>query len=199
MGHERAAEPFLRAVTDFIYVSDPPRRSDAIFVPGSAHPEHVLLAARMYREGWAPVIVPSGRYAIGTEGFTADPRFATEWAWMRDLLLREGVPDAAILREDEATYTWQNAQNSRAVCERAGLTVSRGMLCCTPWHARRALFYYQAAFPDTEWAVCPAEVDGMGRDAWYRTPEGRALVLGEVRRLGSQIGEVLEDLLEDMT
>lgn len=92
------AQDYVKAVNDFIFVRHDPGPCDAIFVPGSSHREHVLKAAEMYHEGWARVIVPSGRYAIGSEGFTADPAFDTEWAWMRSILLNEGVPDKAILR-----------------------------------------------------------------------------------------------------
>lgn len=188
---------YIRSVNDFIYVSHEPCPCDVIFIPGCAFPEHVLKAAEMYHAGYAPLVLPSGRYAIGTPGFAGDPAYATEWAWMRSLLLSSGVPDACILREDRATYTWENALFSRQVTDGLGLTVRRGMLCCRPFHARRALLYYQAAYPDTEFVVCPASVPGMDRDSWYRTAEGRATVLGEVRRLGDQVNEVFEQMIQN--
>ena len=193
------AEAYIEAVSAFLYAEDAPSVCDAIFIPGSAWPEHVLKAAEMYRVGYAPVVVPSGRYAIGTEEFAGPKEFATEWAWMRSLLLEQGIPEKAILREDRATYTWENAQLSRKVCDAARLTIRKGMLCCRPHHARRALLYYQAAFPDTEWIVCPADVPGLNREDWYLTREGRDTILGEVRRLGSQVNEVFEQMLEDRT
>ena len=51
------AEPFFEAVTRLVFVSDPPEKADAIFIPGSSHPEPVLLAASLYRQGLAPVVI----------------------------------------------------------------------------------------------------------------------------------------------
>lgn len=189
------AEAYIRAVTDFIFIEDRPEKSDVIFVPGSIHVEHLDKAAEMYRAGYAPYVLPSGRYSVKREGFVGDSAFDTEWAWMRSELMRRGVPDSAILREDRASYTMENALFSREVTDRFGLEVKRGMLCCRSFHARRALLYYQAAYPNTLWCVCPGTAEGFGKNDWYKTPEGRNRVLGEVRRLGDQIHSTLDAML----
>ncbi len=190
----RQLDSFFRAMTDLVFVSDPPAPADAIFIPGSSHPEPVLLAARLFREGYAPRIVPSGRFGIGRTAFRI-PGYETEADWMTALLLEQGVPEAAVLPEREAAFTWENACFSAALCRKAGLTVRRGLLCCRPFHARRALLYYQTAFQETEWIACPAREPGVNADDWHRTPEGRGRVLGEARRLGDQINEQLEELI----
>ena len=195
---------FLNAVTDFVFVADVPEKADVILVPGSRDPEPAELAAKLYLDGLAPRVLPSGRYTkeVGHFGGVRPDAAArypgpydTEWAYQRDILLRAGVPDGAILREDRATYTWENAQRSRRVCDEAGLEVRTALLACKPFHARRALLYYQAAFPETRLLVCPCAYPGLQRNDWTDTPEGRKTVLGEVRRLGDQVNEVLEDAL----
>ena len=115
---------------------------------------------------------------------------------MRHLLISFGVPDSRILREDKATFTWENATFSRKVTDSMGLQVQRAILCCRSYHARRALFYYQAAYPDTEILTVPAVVPSIGPDNWYLTEEGRHTVLGEVRRMGSQVQEIFDCLME---
>jgi len=199
------AEGFIRAVTEFIYVEHAPKKAEVIFVPGAARPEHALRAAELYHAGYAPYILPSGRYSITAgkflgvkEAFREDyaGEYETEWAFLREVLLRAGVPDSAILREDQATYTWDNALKSRAVTDGLGLQIRRAILCCKPFHARRALMYYQAAYPQTEFLVCPCRMPGYGREEWFRTEKGRSLVLGEVRRLGDQVNEVFEMMLQ---
>ena len=199
------AESFIRAVTEFIFPEDQPAPADMILIPGSRHLRHAQHAAELYHQGFAPLLLPSGRFAIGLERFegpmpeyAADypGPYASEWACMRDVLLRQGVPESAILREDQATFTWENAQLSRAVTDAAGLRIRRAILCCHSFHARRALLYYQAAYPDTDFLVCPAQLPGFSREDWYLSAEGRACILGEVRRLGSQIHEVFDMMLQ---
>lgn len=207
MDSKLAAQRFIRGVTDFIFVEDAPQRSDVIFIPGASHPEHALLAAELYHRGMADYVLPSGRYAVGLGHFKGVPAaycqaypedYETEWAFLRDVLLKAGVPSHAILREDQATFTWENAQLSRRVMDHLGLPVSKAIVCCRAFHARRALLYYQAAFPQAELLVCPVSTPGEGREDWFTTEKGRRRVMGEVSRLGSQVNEVFEMLLSCM-
>ena len=199
-------EAFIRAATEFVFQQDEPQPADVILVPGSVCAELGEAAAALYHRGYAPWVLPSGRYSITAGRLAAIPEKVrkrypgqadTEWAFLRHVLTANGVPDTAILREDQATYTWENAQFSRQVTDQAGIAVRRALICCKPVHARRALLYYQAAYPDTELLAVPVSIPGRNRDDWWRTPEGRAAVLGEIRRLGSQINEVLEDAMGD--
>ncbi|MBR4710584.1 MAG: YdcF family protein [Clostridia bacterium] len=192
----RQDEAFIRQVTRLVFVRDDPAPADIIFIPGSSHEQPCILAAEMHRQGFAPRILPSGRYGMGKDGFRIPP-YESEWAWMSDLLRREGVPREAILREDQARCTWDNARLSREVCDRAGIQIRRALLCCRPFHARRALIYYQWAFPETELLCLPCREEGVCADDWFLTEAGRERVLGEVRRLGSQINRQLEELMAD--
>lgn len=198
------AEGYIRAVGDFVFVEDAPERADIIFVPGASRPEHALRAAELYQAGMAPYVLPSGRFPktagrfLGVkEKFREDypGDFDSEWDFLRHVLMRAGVPEEAILREDQATFTWENALLSRRVTDAMGLTVRTAILCCKSFHGRRALLYYQAAYPETRFLVCPAALPGYGREDWYLTEKGRNVVLGEVARLGNQIQEVFASML----
>ena len=48
-------------ITRFIFLCDEPAPADIIFVPGNGHAEPSELAAKLYREGYAPRVLPSGR------------------------------------------------------------------------------------------------------------------------------------------
>ena len=196
---------WIRDVTDFIFLSDAPQPSDILFIPGNGHAEPSELAARLYREGIAPLLLPSGRYAIGSGAFGGQKsgarayvgRFETEWAFMRHVLLENGVPDEAILREDEATYTYQNAIFSRRRTDKQHLHVSRGIVCCMPVHARRAKMYYQTLYPNARLLICPAPGADVTRENWMREPDGIDAVLGELERCGGQFHDIMKELLID--
>ena len=194
---------WIRDITDFIFLQDEPQSADILFIPGNGHAGPSELAARLYREGFAPLVLPSGRYAIGTPGFVGqvsgarayDGRFDTEWAFMRHVLLQNGVPDEAILREDEATYTYQNAILSRRRTDALRLSIRRGIICCRSVHARRAKMYYQTLYPDTTLFVCPAPDSDITRENWTHTSQGIDAVLGELERCGGQFHEILRELM----
>lgn len=194
---------WVEDITQFIFLEDEPLSSDIIFVPGNGHALPSELAAQLYHKGYAPYILPSGRYAIGTSGFAGqksgarlyDGPFDTEWAFMRHILLENGVPDSAILREDEATYTYQNAIYSRKRTDALQLIVRRALLCCMPVHARRARMYYETLYPEAELLVCPAQGADITCKNWMHSAEGIDTVLGEMARCGSQFHDILKDMM----
>ncbi len=183
---------FIDNITNFIFVEDEPQKSDIIFVPGGDQGAIAVTAARLYREGYAPYVLPSGKFSKPV-GKCAIPGYETEWQFLRDILLQEGVPEAAILEERQATYTYENAIYSRQVTDRLGLTVKRAILCPQACHARRALQYYQILYPEAEILVCPTNTRGITRDTWFREEETIDVVLGELEKCGSQFHQILRE------
>ena len=194
---------WIEDITHFIFLEDSPEPADILFVPGNGHAEPSERAARLYREGYAPLILPSGKYSIGSGAFAGQKsgareyggRFDTEWAFMRHVLMENGVPDTAILREDEATYTYQNAICSRRRTDEAHLHIRRAILCCVPIHARRAKMYYQTLYPKAKFFICPASDTAIRRDNWMHEPEGIDAVLGELERCGGQFHDILKEIM----
>ena len=191
---DREYERFLDQISDFIFVEDKPERADIIFVPGNGFPQMSIEAARLWKEGMAPWILPSGKYSIGKGAFTGvqamkekyQGPYQTEWEFLKDVLMKNGVPADAVLKEDQATFTWENAKFSRKVTDQDGINIRKAIICCKNYHARRALMYYQRAYPDTEFRVCPCCVDGITRDNWIESERGIKEVLAEVNRIVTQ-------------
>lgn len=181
---------FLQEMTDFIFLEDVPQKADVIFLPGSEEGALALTAARLYKAGYAPLVVPSGKYAKWT-GHSVVEKFETESDYFAHLLEQEGVPKEAILKEREATYTYQNAIYTKQLLDERGIRVERAILCCQAYHARRSKLYYQVLFPETEILVCPTETKGISKGNWFQTEEGIRIVLGEFERCGTQFHEIV--------
>ena len=191
---------FLKKTEEFIFVENRPEKADIIFVPGNGYPQMTEKAAELYREGYAPVVLPSGKYSIttgrfggvlsGTEKYHGS--YETEWEFLRDVLVKNGVKPEDILREDRATYTYENALFSREVTEKAGLSVKKAILCCKSHHARRVLMYFQYVYPETEFLVCPSFPDGITRSNWNHTELGVDAVTGEVTRIIRQFSLMMD-------
>lgn len=181
---------FIKDITDFIFVEHEPEKADIIFIPGGDQGAIAVKAAELYREGYAPWILPSGCFSKPV-GHCTIPGYETEWEFLRDILIDQGVPAVAVLEERQATYTYENAIFSRRVTDALGLCIERAILCPQACHARRALLYYEILYPDTEFVVCPTVTRGIGRDNWFLEDGKIDVVLGEMERCGSQFHEIL--------
>ena len=193
-------EEFLKQIEDFMFIEDKPEKADVIFVPGNGYPQMAEKAAELYRNGFAPKILPSGRYSITAGRFTGvlDKKecycgtYKTEWDFLKDVLMQNGVPEEAILKEDQATFTYENAIYSRQVTDHAELEIERAILCCKSYHARRCLMYYQLLYPETEFYVVPVNADEITRENWRKNEEGIDAVTGELSRIVKQFSLMLE-------
>ncbi len=103
----------MREIGDYIFVEDEPKEADIILIPGNGYPQMAEQAARLYRDGYAPVVLPSGKYSVTlgkfggvlseSEKYTRD--YSTKWEFLRDVLVHGGVKKEDILKEDHATFT----------------------------------------------------------------------------------------------
>lgn len=187
-------EEFLKQAGDFVFAENEPEQADIIFVPGNGYPQMAEKAAELYKAGLAPWVLPSGRYSVvvgkfggvleKAERYMGD--YETEWDFLRDVLIKNGVPAEAVLKENQATFTYENAIFSRQVTDRAGLEIKKAILCCKTHHARRSLMYYQLLYPETEFMVVPVDADGITRNNWRETEDGVEAVTGEITRILKQ-------------
>ena len=187
---------FLRDITEFIFLEDLPEKADLIIVPGNTWPQPARRAAAVYHEGMAPYIVVSGRYSKGQQTFAGAAcegdrykgAYMTEADFLTDVLIREGVPETAVLQERKAEFTLENARYIRRLLEEKKMTVKKALICCQAFHARRCRMYFEYVFQDTdvEFLMCPAVTQGISRCSWMESQKGLDTVLGELRRCGEQ-------------
>lgn len=183
---------FIKATTEYLFINEKPVKADVIFIPGGSYEDLPRHAARLYLQGYAPILVPSGKYSITKGRFAGEGDYATECAFYTAVMERLGVPSEAIIGDAEASYTYENALFSKKLLDEKGIYPKKALLICKPYHARRAYTYYKGVFCDTEIVVCPAPYDNVNADNWHLTEKGKRAVLGELSRLGAQMGGQLE-------
>ena len=193
-------EKFLKSSEEFIFAENKPEKSDIIFVPGNGYPQMAEKAAELFKKGMADWILPSGKYSVVNGKFSGvleksnvyNKEYGTEWEFLRDVLIKNGVPDQKILKEDQATFTYENAIYSRQVTDREYLDIKKEILCCKTCHARRALMYYKLLYPDTEFFVSSCCVDSIDKNTWIMTNDGIDEVMGEITRIIKQFSLMLK-------
>lgn len=182
----------VQDITNFIFMEDVPEKCDVILIPGTSKSAITEKAAQLYCAGYAPYVMPSGLYSSSLGRFAGEnidnPRYAgvyaSDFEYCKHILMGNGVPEHAILREERATNSMENAAYSAQAAKDAGLDIKRAIICCQAFHARRAFQCYACHFPDAQLFVVPTPTQGITRDDWYRTEKGFKKVMGEVAKCG---------------
>lgn len=104
-----------------------------LYDDGTADPTtigRVDMAAKLWKEGIAPVIVASGGqgYNENHDRKQADV--------MAELLIERGVPNEAIIREDKSRTTVFNVENTKDLLGKDSFTAA---VVTTDWHMKRSL------------------------------------------------------------
>ena len=191
----------IRDITNFIFMNDAPQKSDVIFIPGTSKSAITEKAAELYRAGYAEYVMPAGLYSGKWGRFASEkidnPRYAGEYAsdfaYCRHILLENGVPERAIIREEKSTNTGENAAYSAQVLRELGISVKKAILCCQAFHARRAFMTYAKHFPDTEILVVPTDTQGIRKADWFLHESSYRRVMSEVMKCGEYFLEYADD------
>ena len=189
----------IKDITDFIFLDHPLKKSDLIFIPGGSYAELAEAAAKLYHQGYAKKILPSGKYSLTKDKFYGpsskseeyDECYSTEWDFLKAVLLKNGVLEEDILKEDRAQYTYDNALKSKEVLDATNIGVKKAILCCKSFHARRASMYYQLVFKDCDLSVHPVDIHGLTKDNWHLSPQGKTIIMNELSKCGSQFMDII--------
>ncbi|HVF84578.1 MAG TPA: YdcF family protein [Abditibacteriaceae bacterium] len=94
---------------------------------GNSLRRRALQAVSLYQRGFAPFII-----CTGGVGHNAPSEAQTAARLIRN----QGVPDSAILLEDQSHSTWENVANTTAICRARGWT--QVVVVSEPYHLWRA-------------------------------------------------------------
>ena len=182
----------LEDIAKFIFAEDEPKVCDVILVPGSLEWAHVELAAQMYRQGYGKYVVVCGAYSY-VEGRFVHERlegtpyagvYDTEAAYFKHILIRNGVPEDAIICEDRSQNTFENAMFARKMLDEMDIGHDKIMLCCQAFHARRALMTFERYFQGSKFVVVPAKTMGISRETWLDDELKFKTVMLELEKCG---------------
>ena len=168
---------WLPGFCSFLDVSDSPQHADFIVLLGGSGPNRALKAAALYRQGYAPRVLVSGGplYRYGIDCSTAQLAL--------DDLQRLGLPAEAILLNDEASSTWDEAQQLLQILRREG--AQSALIVTDPVHTRRVRATYRRLQADRS-----IELTFVGAEAvfpthtWWRSEKGLIAVQNEYVKLG---------------
>jgi len=168
-------------ISKFIFVEADVGKSDVILIPGASQSQLMEKAAELYNRGFAKYILPSGgaNYKL--------PNYESEWDYLKTIGIQLGVPEKAILKEDKAQNTFENAQFSWELLQKLSIQIKNVILVCKAYHSRRALLTYQSVFPlNINFYIAPViDKRGISKENWFLNEDSISIVMNEVVKIGS--------------
>ncbi|MDM5317229.1 YdcF family protein [Fictibacillus sp. b24] len=175
----------------FTNLSDDGECGDCILVFGGKSMYRIKKAADLFLANRAPFILVSGSSARWDKEIT-------EAEWMKEHLVRMGVPEDKIILEQEATNTTENVIGSAYVLQRKfGLqNINRMLVVSSPYHMKRCSLTLKTYMPNwIQYTYCSDDRPYGQRDNWWKESTEESRVLNEVSSL---IKYVRAGILEDV-
>ena len=120
------------------------------------------------QQGCTPMVVVTG-------GQGSD-EVISEAQCMGDYLVRRGIPDERIVREDKSTNTAENLKNTRAALENRGIPVKRVTFVTNYFHLTRVRMLSGRLTPEWDCATLGCPVPDLGANTYSYCREALALV-----------------------
>jgi uncharacterized SAM-binding protein YcdF (DUF218 family) len=169
---------FLKAVGEYMLVETKLCRADACFLFGGEHADDLAAhAAKLYHLGYFGLIVCAGGLKTSKGNIEAHQ--------MRDVLLRNGVPQDIILVEDKSTNTEENIRFIRALVEKTkGERNVKSAIAIGQIHgSRRFLMTLERRWPELEKMFTTPNYYPVSRADWDKDPRFREDVLREFNKI----------------
>lgn len=123
----------------FLVVKDSIHRSDAIIVLSGDKGERIEKAAELYKKGY-------GKYFIISGGIVYN--HITMAQLMKKHAMELGVPQKAIILEDRANSTYENAHFTKAILKQ--LPIHSAIVVTSNFHLKRTRMIFNRQFKDTD-------------------------------------------------
>lgn len=164
---------FLPLTGKLLVKSDPLKKADIIIVLAGEYGERVRHGVFLYKQDYADKILFSGGPIAefpGGEKIT--------WAGlMKNYAIRLGVPENAIILQDESKSTQEDASLSYRTLQDSH--ISSAILVTSPYHSRRAFNIFKSVFHDIEIRSVPVADSWYDADSWWKSSKGRFQVARE--------------------
>ncbi len=170
---EKEFEKLLEPIQNFLVIRNKPKKADVIFVFGSVKlPLVHSRVLELYQRGYAPHILISG--GIGSNNFS-EGNLISEAEIISNFLIKNKVPESAIIKEAEATNTLENVKFGIKKLDEYEINHKCLILVAKPSHMRRCVATFQKQYPKIELICCPPEgslldlIDRPKREFAYRS------------------------------
>ena len=173
--------PILRACGNFLITPDPLVHADAIYVLGGASLERGTEAGRLYREGWAPLVICTG--GVVPQLYRAENIDRTEAEVTHDVAIRKGVAAYHCLALEVGTSTKEEADAILVFAQQHDQDTV--IIATSLFHLRRVRSVFRKSFERAGITVVLTGAPSMQFDEqrWWEKEEGLMMCQNEYVKL----------------
>ncbi|MFH0792391.1 MAG: ElyC/SanA/YdcF family protein [bacterium] len=175
-------------IYNYLSEADKPEQADIIFVFGSKVPLRTEKAIRLYKEGYAPRILLSGKgpFYEHYNGEKPEAEMLAQYAMDR------GVPSDALILEGESITVPDNVKRSLNLVEERAIPCGRIILVNSPFSQRRGWAHF-SKMSKKGTKFFRSNTDTVSKkysmDGWYRDETGVRVIIKEF--FGLMVSEML--------
>jgi uncharacterized SAM-binding protein YcdF (DUF218 family) len=129
-------------------------QADAILVLCSHDKKVAETGAKLFLEGWAPLLIFAGGLGAITSGMWSEP----EADQFSKVAIANGVPSTRILIENRSTNTGENILFTKQLLAEKGIDRQRFILVQKPYMERRSFATFRKLWPEKEVLVTSPQV-----------------------------------------
>ena len=147
-------QPLVEKIWRYLQLDQPLSKADAILVLCSHDLRVAERGAQLYLEGWAPLLIFSGGLGSLTKRLWSEPE-ADQFARVAVSL---GVPQDAILIENQSTNTGENVRFTQRLLAEKGLDPQHFIVVQKPYMERRSFATFKRQWPGKDLVVTSPRV-----------------------------------------
>ena len=151
-----------KKIWDYHHINQPLKKSDCILVLGSHDLRVAEYSAKLYLQGWAPILIFSGGFGRLTKDVWKNSeadRFAT-------IAKKMGVPKKAILIENKSTNTGENILFTQKLLKEKNFDPQTFIVVQKPYMERRSYATFKKNWPNKKFIVTSPQIPF---DNYYNT------------------------------
>jgi uncharacterized SAM-binding protein YcdF (DUF218 family) len=165
--------PLVEKIWNYHLLHQPLAPADAILVLCSHDTIVAERGARLFLEGWAPLLIFSGGLGTITSRFWSEPEADQFAAIAMDL----GVPRERILIENRSTNTGENVLFTKQLLAERQLDPSSFILVQKPYMERRTFATFRKVWPEKTFVVTSPQ---LSLDEYLRSHSHESLSIDDV-------------------
>lgn len=172
-------------VYDYLAEEDGLEKSDLIFVFGTKSNARIEKAVELFKLGYAPKLLVSGKSPIYKE------EDVTEGEIYKRFAIEKGVPENAIIVEKQSISIPDNIKSSLNLMDKLGFSFNSVILVNSAFAQRRGWCHFKKFTPDTISIYRSNAISNekLSRENWYKDQESIKVILNEFIKM--KVGVIL--------